>query len=252
MKAFFILNLVSSLLLIPCVSHAQEIVDDFSTYAVITTEDETVLSSEMSGRLKAIPFEEGMVFSQGDVLASFSCESVEAEKSAIHAMLRAASAQLKNAQRLDKVGAAGALDLELAKSSLEEAEARRQIIESKLAKCSILAPFDGILLSMNAVEHESIKDMTPILRIGRPGAFRVKVIAPASWLGWIKIGTDFSFQPHGVDRQYEGKIDKIGASVDPASQTIKIEGEIVASPDGLRSGIGGRITAHKSEGTHVQ
>ena len=105
----------------------------------------------------------------------------------------------------------------------------------------IIAPFDGFVLERDVERFESVEVMTPLLRIGRPGTLRVEIIAPALWLSWMETGKSFQFMPHKSDTSYAGTVERIGAVIDAASQTVKIEGKLTVSASKLRSGMGGRV-----------
>ncbi|HEY9080276.1 efflux RND transporter periplasmic adaptor subunit [Magnetovibrio sp.] len=220
-------------------SQAQSARSDLSTHAILQAKDEVVLSSKMSGRLTDLPFEEGQSFVKGDTLAGFACDILEAEQSVAAASVEGAAAELKNAKRLDKLKAAGALDLALAQAALAKARAQLDVAKSRARLCYIIAPYDGVVLSQDVRQFESVDTKTPIVRIGRAGALRVKIIAPAAWLSWITVQAPFTFVPSGSGKRYSGSIDRVGAAVDAASQTVKIEGILTGETPELLPGQSG-------------
>jgi membrane fusion protein (multidrug efflux system) len=220
----------------------------YESHAILEAEKEVVLSSEMGGRLKSLNVPVGGVFAKGDVLAEFSCDILDAERGVTVAHVEAATAKLKNAKRLDKLNAAGALDLVLAQATLDEARAQLEVAKSRADLCHMVAPYDGGVLSHEVRSFESVDIMTPILRVGQVGALRVNVIAPAAWLSWLRPDAPFSFSPKNTAISFRGRIDQIGASVDPASQTIKIEGVLIENTQNLLPGQGGVVRFHSTKG----
>lgn len=209
---------------------------------VVKAGDETVLSAEMAGRINRLPLDEGATFGKGDLLAGFSCDILQAQRSVAVAVVEGARAQGNNAKRLDSLGVAGSLDLALAEAALRESLAELRVAEARTRLCTVLAPFPGVLLSREVEEHESVNVMTPLLKIGRRGALRIAVIAPAQWLAWLKPGASFSFVPHDGKTAVQGRIDQIGAAVDVASQTVKVEGLLESEDVALIPGMGGVVT----------
>jgi len=236
--------IVSALPLTVSIAVAQDPASEFSAHAIVRAADETVLSAEMAGRIKTLPFDEGDSFAAGKHLAGFNCDILEAEQAVARATTKGAEAQLQNAKRLDRLGAAGSLDLALAEAALEEAQANLSVANARLRRCVIIAPFDGFVLERDVERFESVEVMTPLLRIGRPGTLRVEIIAPALWLSWMETGKSFQFMPHKSDTSYAGTVERIGAVIDAASQTVKIEGKLTVSASKLRSGMGGGVLFH--------
>jgi membrane fusion protein, multidrug efflux system len=210
---------------------------------IVKAADETVLSSEMAGRIDRLPVDEGEYFSEGDLLAGFTCDILAAENRVADAAVKGAQARYDNTKRLDLLKAAGALDLALTKASLEESLAEQNVVAARIKQCTIVAPFDGMVLAREIEPFESVNVMTPLLKIGRKAALRLMVIIPARWLPWIKPGATFSFKTAAGGKVTRGRVDKIGATVDPSSQTIKLEGELIAKPGHrLVPGIGGSVS----------
>jgi len=143
---------------------------------------------------------------------------------------------------LDILGAAGTLDLALADADLEERRAKLRVADAKAALCSVHAPFDGVVLSREVERYESVNVMEPLLKIARTGTLRIAVIAPAHWLGWVRKGARFKFTPRGGKVASPGQIDKIGVTVDAASQTVKIEGVLDDRSAELIAGVGGTVS----------
>ncbi|PKR55653.1 hypothetical protein COO20_00015 [Thalassospira marina] len=214
-----------------------------TAHAILIAEDEVVVSSQMSGRIINLPFDEGQHFKKGQVLAGFSCEILQAEEAVAVATVEGAKAELKNAQSLDKLNAAGALDLVLAETSVQRARAELEVARSRKRLCQIIAPYDGVVLSQDVRQFESVDASAPMMRIGRDAPLRVSIVAPAAWLTWLDRKTGLKFQLAGQAPAVEGKIDRIGASVDAASQTVKVEG-ILQGKDikGLVPGQSGLVT----------
>lgn len=215
--------------------------EDFTTNAIVRMVDETVISAEMSGRINKLPFDEGDYFAAGARLVEFNCDILDAEKAVFTAAVHGAEAQLMNAKRLDRLGAAGSLDLALAQAALEEAQANLGVAGAKLRRCAIVAPFKGVVLFRDVKPHESVEVMKPLLRIGRPGVLRVEIIVPTSWLDWMARGKTFEFRSHKSVAAYNGRVDRIGAAVDAASQTLIVEGVLTSDAPLLRSGMGGLV-----------
>jgi RND family efflux transporter MFP subunit len=213
-----------------------------SAQGVLKGAEEAQLSSEMPGRITRMA-EEGETFRKGDTLVEFSCDMLRAEEDMARAAEQGARAQLDNQRRLEAVKSAGALDLAMAEARLSEAQARSRAAAAKGRLCRVLAPYDGVVLKRDAKPHESVNLMAPLLKVARRGTLEITIIAPAAWLPQIKTGMPFTFTAASTGQKADGKLTRLGASVDPASQTTELRGEVAADTGGaLKPGMAGSVT----------
>jgi hypothetical protein len=66
--------------------------------------------------------------------------------------------------------------------------------------------------------------------------------APSRWLSWLKSGASFQVSIDDTGKTYPGKVTRLGGRVDPASQSLKVMGEITADAPELMAGMSGRLT----------
>jgi len=136
----------------------------------------SIVKSEISGRITIIPVKEGDSVEKGDTLLQLDRTSLEtrvreAERSLEAEQLRLDKAK-RNFERLRElfdnqfVGEKEYLDVktdfELAQLNLEIAQARLDDAQEDLAKTTILAPHDGIVTRLDVVEGSVISGATSV------------------------------------------------------------------------------------------
>ncbi|HTH16813.1 MAG TPA: efflux RND transporter periplasmic adaptor subunit [Magnetospirillum sp.] len=211
-----------------------------SAQGVLKGAEEAQLSSEMPGRIARIA-EEGETFHKGDTLVEFACDMLRAEEDMARAAEQGARAQVENQRRLEAVKSAGTLDVAMAEARLTEAQARTRGAAAKGRLCRVVAPYDGVVLKRDAKPHESVNLMAPLLKVARRGTLEITIIAPATWLPQLKPGLGFTFAG-ATGQKADGKLTRIGAAVDPASQTLELRGEVSGEPAaGLKPGMAGNV-----------
>ena len=186
------------------------------------------ISAPMSARLLSVPYKSGQYFKRGAVLARFDCKRQEAELAALSSAHKTLSLQYENTNELYNAGAAGALDVSIAESEVTQAAAEIDVINARLKDCVIYAPFAGYVTTQHMRSHEMPAVNAPIYSILRAGSLEISVIAPSSWMRWAKPKQGFVFHVDETDTAMNAEIIRLGASVDPVSQTI----EITAKPKG--------------------
>lgn len=203
---------------------------------------EATLSSEISARIVELPYREGQTFKAGSVLAAFDCAALDASAAGAQADLRAAEAQLSTAREMAKMKAAGQRDVDLAEAKRDRAAADLEGIRVRVRSCALKAPFDGAVVERPANLHEVIAPSTPVLRIVDQGRLEVELIVPSRWLRWLEPGTPATFQVDETGRAQALKVDRIGAAVDPVSQTVKIYALFDGAHPGIVPGMSGTAT----------
>jgi membrane fusion protein (multidrug efflux system) len=183
---------------------------------------EASISSELAGRIDAIPFREGQGVKQGQILVEFDCTRLAAEVAALGAEEAAARATHDGNREMERLRAIGARDLAISSARLEKAAAEHAAGKSKMSTCKIAAPFDAVVIEKLANQHEVTSPSSPLLRIVDVRRLVIELIAPSRWLGWVVQGAKFSFRLDETGRSRSAHIVRLGGAVDPLSQTIKI------------------------------
>lgn len=199
------------------------------------------LSSEMAGRIDGIAARPGDHFKRGDVLVSFDCAVPRAQLARVQAVVTQAARTYEINRRAVEQKSVGQLELDIAAAEVLKAKADLAIAEAVVSKCSIVAPFAGVIATLKAHEFEYATPGQPLLDVFDDHALEVELTAPSRWLGALKSGASFQLRVDDTGKTYSGRISRLGARVDPATQSIKAIGEITGESD-LMVGMTGRIT----------
>jgi RND family efflux transporter MFP subunit len=208
--------------------------------AQLTPRHYTTLSSEMAARIDRMTTRVGERFRKGDVLVAFDCALQKAQLAHAQAVLTQAEKTFVINQRLMQLKSTGQLELDIAAAEVEKAKADRLAAEAAVAKCTIIAPFDGIAVDQKAREFQYTNAGQPLLDILDDHGLEVELIAPSRWLAWLKPGMAFKVEIHETDKSYSAQVVRLSGRVDPVSQTIKVIGEIAQTAPELMAGMSGR------------
>ncbi|MDT7834251.1 efflux RND transporter periplasmic adaptor subunit [Aquabacterium sp. OR-4] len=189
---------------------------------VVRATAEATLTARLSARITEMPLAEGATFAKGDLLVAFECERPQAEARAAAAALAAQRKQVETNEELDRFNAIGKNDLLVSKSQLDKAQAEADALNTQLRECRLQAPFAGRVMTRQARQHESVQAGAPLLRIVDTSAIEVDLIVPSQWLAWLRPGTAFVFRIDETGAQLPAKVQRLSATVDPVSRTMKI------------------------------
>lgn len=206
---------------------------------VVRAVNTAAISTDLSVPIKTLNFHKGQGFKKGATLADFDCVRFEAERGALLAERKVHSLTVANNLSLLKLNAIGQFDLEVSKARLSKADAEVNRLNVRLSQCVVKAPFDGKVAEVVTRQYETPKTGVPFIKIIETGKLEIDFIIPSKWLGWVNQGTSFSFRIDETAKTYEGVVVRLGASVDPVSQTVEVRGRFSNANEGLLSGMSG-------------
>ncbi len=200
---------------------------------------EAALSSELTARILKIPVRDGDRFKRGDLLVRFDCALYQAQRDVARVELKSARTTLKNIRQLAELNSAGALDVALAQLEVEKKKSQLGMARIPVQHCRITAPFSGRVVAVRVHEHELVQSGQPLLEILDDGELELKLVIPSNWLSWIRPDRTFTLRMDETGANHSAKVSKIGARIDPVSQTLKVTGVFTEPPPGLLAGMSG-------------
>lgn len=212
---------------------------------LIIPEKETVISSQMGGRILELNTRPGRSFEKGDLLVRFDCKEQDARLKAAEAELSATEITLKAKKELQALSSAGEMEVQLAAAANEKTKAQLELQRAYVDACIIRAPFAGTTARLDARQFQTVNQGQPILEIVGREPLLARIIAPSRWLSWLKVGRPFRVSVDETRTSHDAVVTAINGKVDPVSQTVEIEGTIAARGASLLPGMSGTATFGK-------
>ena len=206
---------------------------------VVRAGNVAVLSSRLSALITKMPFREGQSFRKGDLLVSFDCERQRAELQASMAAHRAHKKTHEVQQELVTHHAIGRMEVEVTRSQMDKAAAEVLALEAGLRECQVYAPYAGRVVESVAQVHEVAGQGQPLLRIQGLDDLELQLIVPSPWMSWLRGGTSFTFKIDETGESVTASVLRVGAAVDPVSQTVKIMAKLPAGRATVLPGMSG-------------
>jgi RND family efflux transporter MFP subunit len=221
---------------VPASGHAQ---DDGRIRVQLVARDQVDLSSEISAKIASMPFREGDAFRAGQALVSLDCSLFAAQLHKAQAEADAA-VQLKRVDdRLSQLHSIGQIDVEQADAKAKASAAEVAYMQTTVRKCSIAAPFDGRVVKRSAAAQQFAEPGKPLLTIVDTGHLELKMIVPSKWLAWLKPGHALTVTVDEVGKTYPATVARIGARVDPVTQTVDVTAALSGKTSELLPGMSG-------------
>lgn len=210
-----------------------------SIRGIITPAAEAVLSSEIQGRIQYLPLRDGQRFKKNQVLVSFECSKLEANLASAKAEHEANVKTLKNGQQLSTLHAIGGLEIEISLAEVKKSQAAVDIAQTDVNNCVIRAPFSGRVVKTLVNQYESVNPYDQLLSILDDSRYEIELILPSTALQWVGKDKPFDFTVDETGKTHKATVAILGASIDPVSQTFRITGHFLETPQDILSGMSG-------------
>jgi RND family efflux transporter MFP subunit len=213
--------------------------DDGQIRIQLVPRDQIDVASEISAKIASLPFRDGDAFRAGQTLVSLDC-------SLFAAQLRKAQAEAEGALRtkdvnvrLAQLHSIGELEVQQAEAKAKSSAAEVAYMQATVRKCVIAAPFDGRVVKRNASAQQFAEVGKPLLTIVDTGHLELKMIVPSKWLASLKPGHPLTVKVDEVGKTYPASVARIGARVDPVTQTVDVTASLDGRPPELLPGMSG-------------
>lgn len=201
----------------------------------------TTIAAEIGAKISRIAVAEGGRFKSGQILVALDCALQQAHLQKAKAALNAAERTFSANQRLGELNSIGRVELEVSEAEAGKARAEVALMNVSLAKCQIAAPFAGRVAEQRVREQQYVQPGQPMLDILDDSVLELEFLIPSRWLIWLRTGHAFQVGIDETGKSYPAKILRIGARIDPVSQSIKVAAAINGSFPELIAGMSGKI-----------
>jgi RND family efflux transporter MFP subunit len=201
----------------------------------------TTIAAEIGAKISRIDVPEGGRFQAGQTLVALDCALQQAQLQKARASLTAADRTYVANKRLAQLNSVGKVELEVSEAEADKARAEVSLTNIVLDKCRITAPFNGRVAEQRVRAQQYVQPGQPLLEILDDSELVLDFIVPSKWLVWLKPDQSFQVAIDETGKTYPAKVQRIGAKVDPVSQSIKLSAVIDGKFSELMAGMSGRV-----------
>ena len=208
----------------------------------LRSDESVVLRPEVSGRISAITFQEGQRVTKGATLVRLDAAVNEAEAQQARANLQLAKTKFDRAVDLSKSNFISGQARDEAENNLRVAEAVLRVVEAKLAKMELLAPFSGIIGLRSVSVGDYVKEGADLVNLESVDPLKVDFRVPEIYLRQVLVGQSISVSLDAIPgKTYEGKVFAVNPLVDAAGRAIVIRAMVRNTDAALRPGMFARV-----------
>ncbi|MEW6512269.1 MAG: efflux RND transporter periplasmic adaptor subunit [Bacteroidota bacterium] len=184
--------------------------------------EEVELKSEATGRVVNIVFTEGARVRRGELLIKIDDSELRAERAKLESHRKVAQEKERRRKQLYEKQNISSEDYELAVNELNAINAELELINARIRKTEILAPFNGLIGLRYASEGSYVSPAIRIASLQNISKLKIDFSVPEKYAGAVKRGQKVYFRLAGRPRRFEGTIFAIEPKIDPQTRSLLI------------------------------
>jgi membrane fusion protein (multidrug efflux system) len=210
--------------------------------------DETIIvRPEIAGRIVQIHFREGESVRRGEVLVKLDDSVQKADVAKAHANLVLSKTKYERSVDLRNKGFLASQALEESENTLKVAQADAELMEARLAKTTIRAPFSGTIGLRQVSVGDYVKEGQDIVNLEALDPLKVDFRVPELALPVVRQGQTLHLTLDALpDHTYAGKVIAINPLIDANGRAIVVRAQVPNKDGKLRPGMFARVRVFTS------
>lgn len=210
------------------------------------------LSTESSGVIAKILFENGREVKQGDLLVELDHETESANLRSAEAEADLARTVYERTKRLRLNNTVPQSDLDAAESQLRKTAAIIEQLKSTISKKKLTAPFSGRLGIREVNLGQFVNNGDTIVSLQALDPIYVDFLLPQQLIAGLSVGQALKlFTDVYPGREFDGKLTAINSEIDPVTRNIRLQGTLLNNDGALRPGMFARVLLTLGEAEEV-
>lgn len=200
------------------------------------------LSTEMPGRLEAIPFKDGAEAKEGELLFVLNDASQKAQLKEAQARVRLSQVEFKRINKLHKQGAASETDRDSAQATLNINRAQADFAKAQLEKFSIKAPFQGVVGIHDFSKGDYLNAGQALVQLVDINTLKFDFHLPEIYLSQVKVGQSLSIETSAFpNKPFTGEVIAISPSIEEKGRSLMVRASIKNTDTLLRPGLFAKV-----------
>ena len=210
---------------------------------LVLSQTETILSSQMNGKITAIPFGLGQQFAIGSSLVVFDCDENNAKLKVAESDVQGAQFFYESRIRLQGLQSVSELEVAQAAIALNKSKAQLDFAKTQVNYCKVTAPINGRVVRQKVKVFENVNTGQPILEIVDPKKLKIIFNVPSNLIKQIEKNRGILIFVDELQREFLASIKSINGRIDAVGQTLEVEASFTNDVTNLITpGMAGNIT----------
>jgi len=190
------------------------------TTGTVLADEGVELRSEIAGKVEEIHFDEGRRVRRGELLLKINDAELQAQRDKLVSQRKLAEDKERRRKILFDKQNISPEDYEIALNELNSIVAELSLVEAKIDKTEIRAPFDGNVGLRYVSVGSYISTDTRIATLQKTDAVKIDFSIPEKYVNSVRVGQDITFTVAGLEKTYIGTVYAIEPRIDPVTRTV--------------------------------
>jgi membrane fusion protein (multidrug efflux system) len=201
---------------------AERLAETLVTTGAIYADERVEVVSEIAGKIERILFEEGARVPAGALLVAMDDRELTAERERAAARLELAERRAERQKQLYDDGLISDQDYDTAATEADALAAELRLIEARLTKTQIRAPFAGVVGLRRISEGAYVSPQTRVTTLIDTDPVKLEFAVPERYAADFGPGKTVEFRVAGVEGSRRAIVYAVEPSVDPATRTVPV------------------------------
>ncbi len=180
------------------------------------------LSSEISGKVERIYFDEGQYVKKGQILVQTNVAELRANLKRLKYTAELNKETVNRLKQLLERGAVSQEEYDIAFTQQKTNEAEIQSLEAQIAKSRISSPFSGYVGLRYISEGSYITPTTQIASLYNTNPIKIQFAVPSRYSTVVKQGNEITFTTEASTEERKATVYAIEPQIDPVTRTLTV------------------------------
>ncbi len=219
-----------------------------TSVGTLRSDESVTVRSEVTGRIVTINFRDGQRVARGQVLVKLDDTVLRAELEQARANQRLAKAKFDRAAELKERGFISGQAKDEAENTQRVADAAVQVVEARLARLTVSAPFSGIAGLRLAGVGDYLREGQDVVTLEKVDVIKVDFKVPEVFLNVAKPGQKLQITLDALPKQsFSGAVVAISPQLDAAGRAVLLRAQLTNKDGNLKPGMFARVRLLLSE-----
>ncbi|MCS6832970.1 MAG: efflux RND transporter periplasmic adaptor subunit, partial [Flammeovirgaceae bacterium] len=196
--------------------------EKIQTRGTLLPNESITIVSEQAGIVRKIHFNEGAFVRKGEVLVSLDDSEWQAQLKRAESELNYLVKKEQLDRKLLEKDGVSLLEYEQVVRDLNMKKADIELLQVRIDKTRIVAPFSGIVGFRQVSEGSYVSPATPITQLVDISSLKIDFSVPEKYMHIVRIGADIFFKVEGIEETLRGTVYAIDPQIDTNTRTIRL------------------------------
>ena len=212
--------------------HMQKPKNKMSFTGTFQPEKATRITADVPGKIVSVLVQEGDRVKKGEPLVQLDKSSLLLQLKQVEVQIKGLEDDVKRYAVLDKADAIQGVKLEKATLGLQSARLQKALLQDKINKTTVRAPYDGIITMKFREKGEYAAPGVPLFQLVDISTLKFTIHISEDEVILFRVGNGYPVTPHVYPGEVlEGRVSMVGAESNKMSHDFPVQFKVQNTPD---------------------